>query len=348
MRAGCSASPITSSPVRSARPRGAPRGPCLGIDVPAFEPDDLARIVELAGLDGLRASVAAELEALPASQREAVRLRVVEELPYPEIADRLAVTEPTARARVSRGLRVLRAALEPPSRPSLPRSPHHDHSASYRRARRAGPALRRRPRHAEEPPLGGTAANGRDHPRQRRPSRRSKRPRHHGAAVARPRPRRPFQAHRRQLGNSHRPSRPSDRLQGRDGASGGNDRPVGAQRGRRHGSNRHAHRAARARPEGQRNRPLAPQPRVRPLGTTTAWIVGVRSFPPKAERSSHGHGPQTRALRAARRAVSLVMRARGGRCCRRGRSTRSSSTGRRTAGAGETGGAWVSFRDQMQ
>jgi len=87
----------------------------LGVQVPPAEPEDLARIVELAGLAALRADVAAGLAALPDAHREAVRLRVVEELPYPEVAARLAVTEQAARARVSRGLRGLRAALEPPA-----------------------------------------------------------------------------------------------------------------------------------------------------------------------------------------------------------------------------------------
>ena len=41
-----------------------------------------------------------------------MRLRVVEELDYPVVAARLGVTEATARARVSRGLRLLAVALD--------------------------------------------------------------------------------------------------------------------------------------------------------------------------------------------------------------------------------------------
>ncbi len=84
----------------------------LGIEVPPLESDDVARIVELAGLEDLRGAVARTLSELPSDHREAVRLRVVEELSYADVASRLAVSEPTARARVSRGLRRLARALD--------------------------------------------------------------------------------------------------------------------------------------------------------------------------------------------------------------------------------------------
>jgi len=85
----------------------------LGIEVPSLEPDDLVRVIELAGLDELRGAVARELGALPEEHREALRLRVVEELPYDDVARQLAITEPAARARVSRGLRAIGRALDP-------------------------------------------------------------------------------------------------------------------------------------------------------------------------------------------------------------------------------------------
>lgn len=87
----------------------------LGVEVPSLEPEDLVRIVELAGLDELRGAVACELGALPQEHREALRLRVVEELSYDDVAQRLAITEPAARARVSRGLRAIGRALDPPT-----------------------------------------------------------------------------------------------------------------------------------------------------------------------------------------------------------------------------------------
>jgi RNA polymerase sigma factor (sigma-70 family) len=85
----------------------------LGIQVPSIGADDLALIDERCGLGELRAALGLELERLSVTQRDALRLRVVEERPYTEVARCLGVTEETARTRVSRGLRALTAALEP-------------------------------------------------------------------------------------------------------------------------------------------------------------------------------------------------------------------------------------------
>jgi RNA polymerase sigma factor (sigma-70 family) len=52
------------------------------------------------------------LQALPAGQRDAVRLRVVDGLEYSEIARRLSCTETAARKRVSLGLQFLRSEME--------------------------------------------------------------------------------------------------------------------------------------------------------------------------------------------------------------------------------------------
>lgn len=79
----------------------------LGMRVPDVYEDDHAAIEERAGLEELRPAISAQLDALSAEQREALRLRVIEELPYDEIAARLEVSEQTVRARVSRGLRTL-------------------------------------------------------------------------------------------------------------------------------------------------------------------------------------------------------------------------------------------------
>jgi RNA polymerase sigma-70 factor (ECF subfamily) len=85
----------------------------VGIAVPALAPDEIAEVERRAGLPELRAALAAELAKLSDEQREALRLRVVEERSYEEVARSLGVTEATARARVSRGLRAMGAALEP-------------------------------------------------------------------------------------------------------------------------------------------------------------------------------------------------------------------------------------------
>jgi RNA polymerase sigma-70 factor (ECF subfamily) len=85
----------------------------LGASIPHASEDDVRELEDTAGLHDLRAALGVELERLSSDQREALRLRVVEERPYPEVADALGVSEQTARARVSRGLRALARALEP-------------------------------------------------------------------------------------------------------------------------------------------------------------------------------------------------------------------------------------------
>jgi RNA polymerase sigma-70 factor (ECF subfamily) len=85
----------------------------LGLERPAAEPEELQRVEELGDMAELRALLAQQMEDLPQGYRDAVRLRVVEELPYPEVAQRLAITETAARMRVSRALGHLRTALTP-------------------------------------------------------------------------------------------------------------------------------------------------------------------------------------------------------------------------------------------
>jgi RNA polymerase sigma factor (sigma-70 family) len=84
----------------------------LQVEPPQLAPDELARLEELAELGSLRATLAVALEDLSPEQRDAVRLRVVEELDYPAIARRLGISEEAVRARVSRGLRVLATSMD--------------------------------------------------------------------------------------------------------------------------------------------------------------------------------------------------------------------------------------------
>lgn len=84
----------------------------LGIAVPAVADDDYERIFELAGLADLRAQVASAFAGLPANQSDALRLRVIDDRSYPDVAAALGVSEQTARARVSRALRRLADAVE--------------------------------------------------------------------------------------------------------------------------------------------------------------------------------------------------------------------------------------------
>ncbi len=59
--------------------------------------------------------VADLLERLPLDQREAVRGRILDELPYSVIAQRMQTSELVVRKRVSRGLATLRERMEEPS-----------------------------------------------------------------------------------------------------------------------------------------------------------------------------------------------------------------------------------------
>ena len=85
----------------------------LGIRVPHMHEDDVALIEERAGLREMREALQGELARLSRDQREALRLRVVEDRSYEEVAAVLGISQQAARARVSRGLRALANALEP-------------------------------------------------------------------------------------------------------------------------------------------------------------------------------------------------------------------------------------------
>jgi RNA polymerase sigma-70 factor, ECF subfamily len=84
----------------------------LGIERPELADGEHERLIELAGLAEQRAQIATGLAGLPVDQRRAVELRVIDERPYDEVAHELGVSQQTARARVSRGLRALGAALD--------------------------------------------------------------------------------------------------------------------------------------------------------------------------------------------------------------------------------------------
>jgi RNA polymerase sigma factor (sigma-70 family) len=84
----------------------------LGLKAPRLDEQEETRLKELVELDDLRAAVRTELERLSVAQRDALRLRIVDELPYAEVALRLRISEQAARARVARGLKSLAAALD--------------------------------------------------------------------------------------------------------------------------------------------------------------------------------------------------------------------------------------------
>jgi RNA polymerase sigma-70 factor (ECF subfamily) len=84
----------------------------LGLERPAISAETEARIVQLAGLDEMRDAVAAGVAMLSDDAREAINLRIVDELSYSELASRLAISEQAARLRVSRGMRLLAGVLD--------------------------------------------------------------------------------------------------------------------------------------------------------------------------------------------------------------------------------------------
>lgn len=87
----------------------------LGVERPAADDELVAEIERRAGLDTLKREVAAALATLSDPVRDAVELRVVRELDYSAVASRLGISEPAARARVSRGLLALVAAIDEPT-----------------------------------------------------------------------------------------------------------------------------------------------------------------------------------------------------------------------------------------
>jgi RNA polymerase sigma-70 factor (ECF subfamily) len=82
----------------------------LGVST-AFE-DDLDRVGESDRAARLRPALATALATLPPAQRDAVRLRVVSEFSYDEVARELDCTTLAARLRVWRGLGSLSRALK--------------------------------------------------------------------------------------------------------------------------------------------------------------------------------------------------------------------------------------------
>ncbi len=91
----------------------------LGMPERDLPQEDYERIEDLIDFAPIRAALIEALARLNPAQRDAMQLRVVEGLAYPEVAKRLACSEDNARQRVSRGLRrvalvLQRQGLQPP------------------------------------------------------------------------------------------------------------------------------------------------------------------------------------------------------------------------------------------
>lgn len=85
----------------------------LGVPRQAVDDDELEAIEEAAGLHSMQTMLADGLVELSDDHRRALQLRVVDELSYSQVAERLGISEQTARARVSRALRRLESLLNP-------------------------------------------------------------------------------------------------------------------------------------------------------------------------------------------------------------------------------------------
>ena len=86
----------------------------LGIQVPSLTGESIERIEELADAAEYKGQLADALRQLSLSEREAVRLRVIEEMDYRTISAGLGCSEAAARKRVQRGLSKLATILEGP------------------------------------------------------------------------------------------------------------------------------------------------------------------------------------------------------------------------------------------
>jgi len=85
----------------------------LHLERPPASEDLEAALLQRAEAERVRGELAVALAQLSSKARQAVELRVVEELSFAEVAERMAIKEPAARALVSRALRALATSLDP-------------------------------------------------------------------------------------------------------------------------------------------------------------------------------------------------------------------------------------------
>jgi len=84
----------------------------LGMERAEIDEASAAQIAALVDRDERRVSAQAAMEHLSTAEREAVELRVIEELDYEEISSRLQISTVAARTRVHRGLARLGRLME--------------------------------------------------------------------------------------------------------------------------------------------------------------------------------------------------------------------------------------------
>lgn len=84
----------------------------LGMVVPSLDDASLLAIEALIDRDAQQGGLTLAMSGMPPAEREAVELRVIEELDYREIAARLNCSVVAARVRVHRGLARLNKSME--------------------------------------------------------------------------------------------------------------------------------------------------------------------------------------------------------------------------------------------
>jgi RNA polymerase sigma-70 factor (ECF subfamily) len=84
----------------------------LGLERPPLDDESISRLEALAESCEERAAVVAALASLPDGERDAVELRVIEDLAYSDIAAKLGCSEGAARTRVHRGLARINRLME--------------------------------------------------------------------------------------------------------------------------------------------------------------------------------------------------------------------------------------------
>jgi RNA polymerase sigma-70 factor (ECF subfamily) len=84
----------------------------LGMPLSFAECEDYERVDDREEVNALRPALQHAVRSLPSEQRRALELRVVQQLPYDEVAGRLGCSQNAARLRVSRALRALTLQLK--------------------------------------------------------------------------------------------------------------------------------------------------------------------------------------------------------------------------------------------
>ena len=84
----------------------------LAVTIPPLDDTSLERVEELVDAAQWRATLGQALTQLTTAERNAVQLRVIQQLDYASVAAQLRCSEQAARARVHRGLTRLATTLE--------------------------------------------------------------------------------------------------------------------------------------------------------------------------------------------------------------------------------------------